>query len=563
VGKKLNDKLIQAVYDEKQKAAIDCIEKGAGINARNHKQQTVLSLAANRGLNNVVRLLIEKGAEIDSRDQWGQTPLMRAAYNNHPKVLHLLLDHGADIHARNSNGKTPLLYSADGGSKDAFHLLISKGADIGDMDDAHSTVLMYFTMHDDPEMVRYILDNCNNKDQLDWNGKSALDYAVEEGLDTMVRLLKEAGVGRGGSGEIDRRREEKHARMIKKVRCPSCGAPKMNEYRHAYIYCDFCGSFMDFDYHLARQIEPVEEIDPQTEALREQNRLYSMYSIIDWMTYPEYLFAAEALQKEGIVPEQNTFGGKVYTAGMCEILEENGMGYPFLCKTALEQKDADWYARLGVKMEKERIDSYPGVFSPKIADENYRREYLHFIYESDKAVAEQEEVRGLMSELKLREIELLYDEHYVDSSSFWVQFTLTKNFWQTWAEELDCRNIFAIHPDRIRKDQFINLQQTLFLQSWFPKLSPADTRKALDITGTLETFTPFFPERIEERHCGRCGGELSVLKDARRIVCESCGALIDVNEVELPCPSCSYLLSMPVETDRISCPACGTIVTKG
>jgi ankyrin repeat protein len=505
VGKQLDDKLIQAVYDENEEEAIALIKKGADIDARNHKGQTVLALAANRGLKETAELLLEKGTEVDSRDQWGQTPLMRAAYNRHTKTVELLLDHGADIHARNSNGKSPILYAADGGSKKAFKLLLLKGADIDDTDDAGASVLMYFTMHDKTEILELILKQCSNKDQLDWNGKSALDYALEEGFQETALILKRAGVPRGGTDGIERKLAEKHPGMIKKVRCHSCGAPKINDYSHAYLYCDFCGAFMDFDYHLARQLVPAEKNDTETEALRQQNRLYSTYSIIDWMTYPEYLAAEEQLRKEGITPESQPYGGEKYLSKMCDFLEDRGMAYPFLFKVAREQADTERYARLKVKREEQLMDEHPGVFSPKIADDIYRREYLRFIYESNTRIVKNDTLREMMSELNLRETELLYDEHYIDSTSFWVQFDLTKKFRQAWAEELDRENIFSVHPDGISKDQFINLQQTLFLQSWFPKLSPEDTKKALEITDKLDTFTPVEPAELDRIGCPACG----------------------------------------------------------
>jgi hypothetical protein len=42
-----------------------------------------------------------------------------------------------------------------------------------------------------------------------------------------------------------------HSRFIKRVSCPQCGAPKSLPSTTAYIYCDYCGSLMDYDFRLA------------------------------------------------------------------------------------------------------------------------------------------------------------------------------------------------------------------------------------------------------------------------------------------------------------------------
>ena len=38
---------------------------------------------------------------------------------------------------------------------------------------------------------------------------------------------------------------------IKKVACRSCNAPKLTQSKTAYIYCDFCGTFTDWDFYKA------------------------------------------------------------------------------------------------------------------------------------------------------------------------------------------------------------------------------------------------------------------------------------------------------------------------
>jgi len=42
-----------------------------------------------------------------------------------------------------------------------------------------------------------------------------------------------------------------HSRFIKRVNCSQCGAPKSLPSPTAYIYCDYCGSLMDYDFRMA------------------------------------------------------------------------------------------------------------------------------------------------------------------------------------------------------------------------------------------------------------------------------------------------------------------------
>jgi hypothetical protein len=58
---------------------------------------TPLILAAERGHENIVRLLVHAGAEIDKKGgYWSQTALWYAIKNNHAGVVAYLLEHGAD-----------------------------------------------------------------------------------------------------------------------------------------------------------------------------------------------------------------------------------------------------------------------------------------------------------------------------------------------------------------------------------------------------------------------------------------------------------------------------------
>jgi hypothetical protein len=81
--------------------------EGDGINARDQWGQTALALAAKRGAEDVVQLLMQLGADCDTADCRGRTPLWHAANDGREGMVELLLSAGADPNKRDDEGKSP------------------------------------------------------------------------------------------------------------------------------------------------------------------------------------------------------------------------------------------------------------------------------------------------------------------------------------------------------------------------------------------------------------------------------------------------------------------------
>jgi ankyrin repeat protein len=87
------------------------LSKGVDVNARDPRSPlydgaTALATAAERGLVDMLRLLLELGAEVNARSVSGWTALMRACNSGQTDAARCLLDAGADPDMRNDEGYT-------------------------------------------------------------------------------------------------------------------------------------------------------------------------------------------------------------------------------------------------------------------------------------------------------------------------------------------------------------------------------------------------------------------------------------------------------------------------
>ena len=98
-------------------------------------QSKPLHLAAYRGHEEAVKVLVELGADKESNDIRLHKPLHKASCKGHIGVMKQLLDHGANIESVNENEEKPLHYAAEHNQAKAIKLLIERGANIEAEDD--------------------------------------------------------------------------------------------------------------------------------------------------------------------------------------------------------------------------------------------------------------------------------------------------------------------------------------------------------------------------------------------------------------------------------------------
>lgn len=214
------------------------------FNKNNFEGISPLSFALIHEKFEIAEYLIKKGASVDAKNSqgsWSPLTIVSDTYKpNKVEMIKLLIKHGANVNLKNSDGKTPLLnllgygYTNEPGKKEkemelvdyrSFRVLIENGADIFTEDSEKRNALSLASMGDNTLIARYVINerklDINKQDSYgqtplvlaceynstetaqlliksgadknikDSSGKTAYDYALENGNKDIVELLKD------------------------------------------------------------------------------------------------------------------------------------------------------------------------------------------------------------------------------------------------------------------------------------------------------------------------------------------------------------------------------------
>ena len=163
-------------------------------------QKTPLIVAASRGHENMVKLLLDTGkVNTNHRDINGKTALMSAAEQGHTAVVKLLLDRGmGGVTLKDKQGQTALFLAVDNAHEQVVELLLSSGKiDINtlNLDKDSRTALSRATETGNEALVARLLDqgkaNPNIRDGADQ--RTPLSRAAERGYEPIVTRLLDHG----------------------------------------------------------------------------------------------------------------------------------------------------------------------------------------------------------------------------------------------------------------------------------------------------------------------------------------------------------------------------------
>eukprot|EP00947_MAST-08B_sp_MAST-8B-sp1_P003946 g3946.t1 len=191
------------------------LEEGADKDKAAAEDRTPLFAAAMRGHETTVALLLEAGVDTDKYcevqdDCWGgMAPVHVAARYGHHAVVALLLKHGVDKDQETVSGGwgTVLHVAAENGHINVVRLLLTAGADkdratTWEVDNDRCTPLHRAAEYGQAAVIKLLLDAGADKDKVDNEGWTPALIATKNGRRNALRLLLQAGacptaLGRG------------------------------------------------------------------------------------------------------------------------------------------------------------------------------------------------------------------------------------------------------------------------------------------------------------------------------------------------------------------------------
>ncbi|KAK6500072.1 hypothetical protein TWF481_010430 [Arthrobotrys musiformis] len=197
---------------------------GVDLELKGNAGGTPLLLAADRGHEDVVKLLIDRRANLEAKDEYGCTPLYRAVISGREETTKLLIQYGANLAASSDGYSTPLhaaearghegtirllvdrmvnveikrvecdvaFFSVRYGYEDILRSMLKRGVDLKGLDAGkkYQSFLWAALRHGHEDVVRLLLVDVGvDPDRKGWDGRSPLLFATERGWEGVVRLL--------------------------------------------------------------------------------------------------------------------------------------------------------------------------------------------------------------------------------------------------------------------------------------------------------------------------------------------------------------------------------------
>lgn len=298
-----------------------------------------------------------------------------------------------------------------------------------------------------------------------------------------------------------------HSRFVKRVSCSQCGASKSLPSPTAYLYCDYCGMLIDYDFRIAN-----------------------------------------ADTNAGIT---NTIFHRLIAQVQAPLAQAKARG------------DRDTYRELHRQVFSRWVQECPMAVSPRAKNDAAFRDQL-IAYLAECAVTKDLDPRQAPLDAKMQQLAASLqriptpDGAWMVAGDFWSYAKLFRQQMELAYDLIRRTGVDAMDPDKAPPGVALRMEYSTFCQGWLPHLSPADGERLLKLFGIDAEYDEVQPLQTDHHQCGACGGEIHTLAGARQVVCDYCGYTIDIGSDPVPCRKCGALLSLPVSANHVLCPYCNT-----
>jgi LSD1 subclass zinc finger protein len=327
----------------------------------------------------------------------------------------------------------------------------------------------------------------------DWQDRFEENPKLRSVFDVRVHL----GFAERQAGGAPALPEPKEAAIVWKRACPRCGAYKRTDPRTAYVYCDYCAQLFDYDWELAKDalfgLDPAAMFNTLVDGVRQEIR--DAFKKKDWDRYREaWRWAYE--RDMALMPQ--TWSPRVRDVSYREAMSEWSAA-----TCVVRNTDEPLRAAFGAL----------GAATEQLGDRRDERALLEYF-----AVAEQ------------------------------VNDVITRTY--------AAAGLFESHPDGLDEAAFRRVQTATDLRELL-QTADGPARQALLEASDLGREAVQVPAVSTTRStCGGCGAALLVVDDATRLLCESCGLLLDAEARRFPCVSCGAPVVLTPGKSEIDCGYC-------
>ncbi len=298
-----------------------------------------------------------------------------------------------------------------------------------------------------------------------------------------------------------------HSQFVKRVSCSRCGAPKTLPSATAYLYCDYCGALIDYDFRMA---------NADTNAALTNTVFHRLMATV-----------------QGPLAQAKARG------------------------------DRDTYRQLYRQVYSQWLTECPMAASPRARnDAAFREQFIN--YQVECAVTKDLDPRQAPLDDQLAALAASLQRiptpggAWMVIGGFWPYADLFKRQMELAYALLQETGVLAMDPDQAPPGVPLRMEFSTFCQAWLPHLSPADGERLLALYGLNAEYDAVKLPPTDLHRCGACGAELHTLAGARQVVCEACGRTLDIGGGAVACRKCGAQLSFPVSASQVQCPYCKT-----